>query len=128
VTGKDVIVALCGYFNEDQVLNSAIEFVGSGLDSLSVDERLAISNMTTEWGALAGVFPVDNTTLTWYERHIKKMDRLNFQMGSSPSRSASHPRLNMERLEELSKTIIKADTDAAYSKVLRACAARLGPK
>ena len=127
VTGKDVIVALCGYFNEDQVLNSAIEFVGSGLDSLSVDERLAISNMTTEWGALAGVFPVDNTTLTWYERHIKKMDRLNFQMGSSPSRSASHPRLNMERLEELSKTIIKADTDAAYSKVLRFDLSTLAP-
>ncbi len=29
VTGKDVIVALCGYFNQDQVLNAAIEFHGS---------------------------------------------------------------------------------------------------
>ncbi|KDN39457.1 putative LYS4-homoaconitase precursor [Tilletiaria anomala UBC 951] len=119
VTGKDVIVALCGYFNQDQVLNAAIEFGGSGLGSLSVDERLAIANMTTEWGALAGVFPVDNTTLNWYEVLVRKMDKLHFHMGSSPLRSASHLRLNMERLEHLSRDPLRADADAAYSKVLR---------
>lgn len=54
VTGKDVIVALCGLFNNDEVLNHAIEFSGSeeALKSLSIDDRLAIANMTTEWGAL----------------------------------------------------------------------------
>ncbi|KAI0742780.1 homoaconitase [Daedaleopsis nitida] len=31
VTGKDVIVALCGYFNKDEVLNGAIEFSGDGV-------------------------------------------------------------------------------------------------
>lgn len=55
-TGKDVIIALCGLFNQDQVLNHAIEFTGSEetMRSLPVDDRLAISNMTTEFGALAG--------------------------------------------------------------------------
>lgn len=74
VTGKDVIVALCmspfsllsciwvrlchsylltstgGLFNNDEVLNHAIEFTGSGetMRSLPVDDRLAIANMTTE--------------------------------------------------------------------------------
>jgi homoaconitate hydratase len=42
VTGKDVIVALCGNFNKDEVLNCAIEFAGDGLRHLSVDERLAM--------------------------------------------------------------------------------------
>jgi homoaconitate hydratase len=57
VTGKDIIVALCGLFNNDEVLNHAIEFTGSEqtMRSLPVDDRLAISNMTTEWGALAGL-------------------------------------------------------------------------
>jgi homoaconitate hydratase len=59
VTGKDVIIALCGHFNNDEVLNHAIEFVGDGVKNLSVEERLTIANMTTEWGALAGVFPID---------------------------------------------------------------------
>jgi homoaconitate hydratase len=119
VTGKDVIVALCGYFNEDQVLNAAIEFTGSGIAGLTVDERLAISNMTTEWGALAGVFPVDEVTLNWYEQLIRKMDKLNFQMGSSPSHSSIHPRLNMERLDDLSRNLIKPDSDAFYAKHLK---------
>ncbi|PWN50040.1 putative LYS4-homoaconitase precursor [Violaceomyces palustris] len=127
VTGKDVIVALCGYFNQDQVLNSAIEFTGSGLSSLTIDERLAISNMTTEWGALAGVFPVDDVTLTWYEKQIRKMDKLHFQMGSSPSPSLSHPRLNMKRLDALASNIIRPDQDAFYSKHLRLDLATLSP-
>lgn len=127
VTGKDVIVALCGYFNEDQVLNAAIEFTGSGIANLSIDERLAIANMTTEWGALAGVFPVDNGTLSWYEHQIRRMDKLNFQIGSSPSHSENHPRLNMRRLEELSNNLIKPDQDAFYSKHLKLDLSTLSP-
>ncbi|SNX87621.1 probable LYS4 - homoaconitase precursor [Melanopsichium pennsylvanicum] len=118
VTGKDVIVALCGYFNQDQVLNAAIEFVGTGLHGLTVEERLAIANMTTEWGALAGLFPTDDVTLAWYEKQIRKRDKLEFQIGSSPSPSGSHPRLNMHRLEQLSNTLLRPDSDAKYSKHL----------
>ena len=52
VTGKDVIIALCGIFSNDEVLNHAIEFTGSKetMRSLPVDARLTIANMTTEWG------------------------------------------------------------------------------
>lgn len=55
VTGKDVIVALCGLFSKDEVLNHAIEFTGSeeALRSLPIDDRMSIANMTTEWGALS---------------------------------------------------------------------------
>ncbi len=59
VVGKDVIVALCGVFNKDEVLNHAVEFDGDGIASLSIDQRMSIANMSTEWGALAGVFPFD---------------------------------------------------------------------
>ena len=31
VTGKDVIIALCGLFNKDEVLNHAVEFLGDGV-------------------------------------------------------------------------------------------------
>lgn len=67
VTGKDVIVALAGLFNKDEVLNHAIEFMGSDetLRSIPVDERLTIANMTTEWGALTGLFPIDSVLHNW---------------------------------------------------------------
>ncbi|WFD34872.1 homoaconitate hydratase [Malassezia cuniculi] len=127
VTGKDVIVALCGYFNKDEVLNSAIEFTGSGVSALSIDERLAISNMTTEWGALAGVFPVDDVTLSWYEQVLRRMDRLNFQVGSSPRLSETHARLNWARLEKLAKSRFASDADATYTRHLRLDLSTLEP-
>jgi len=63
VSGKDVILALCGLYNREEVLNAAVEFVGPGVASLSMDARMTIANMTTEWGALTGWFPVDDATL-----------------------------------------------------------------
>jgi homoaconitate hydratase len=60
VVGKDVIIALCGVFNHDEVLNTVVEFGGDGIACLSMDQRMSIANMTTEWGALAGVFPFDS--------------------------------------------------------------------
>ncbi|HVZ95117.1 MAG TPA: homoaconitase [Phycisphaerales bacterium] len=59
VVGKDIIIALCGLFNRDEVLNHAVEFTGEGVAGLTMDQRMSIANMTTEWGALAGVFPFD---------------------------------------------------------------------
>jgi homoaconitate hydratase len=64
-TGKDVIITLCGLYNHDEVLNAAIEFSGPGVASLSMDARLSISNMTTEWGPLVGWFPVDEVTIAY---------------------------------------------------------------
>ena len=67
-TGKDVIIALCGLYNNEEVLNAAVEFTGPGVASLSMDSRLTISNMSTEWGPLVGWFPCDATTLAYLRR------------------------------------------------------------
>lgn len=64
-TGKDVIITLCGLFNNDEVLNYAVEFAGEGVADLSVEERMTISNMTTEWGVLVGMFPFDEVLRDW---------------------------------------------------------------
>jgi homoaconitate hydratase len=65
--GKDVIITLCGLYNHDEVLNSAVEFSGPGVASLSMDARFSISNMSTEWGALVGWFPVDEVTIKYLQ-------------------------------------------------------------
>ena len=62
VTGKDVIITLIGVFNKDEVLNCCLEFAGPGVAALSIEERMTIANMTTEWGVLAAVFPYDEVT------------------------------------------------------------------
>jgi len=73
VTGKDVIITLCGLYNRGEVLNAAIEFTGDGIESLDIAERMTISNMTTEWGALVGWFPVDGTTLEYLRARMSKL-------------------------------------------------------
>jgi len=63
VSGKDVIITLCGLYNHDEALNAAIEFSGPGVASLSMDARFSIANMSTEWGPIVGWFPVDEVTI-----------------------------------------------------------------
>jgi len=119
VTGKDVIIALCGIFNNDEVLNHAIEFSGVGINHLSVDERLTIANMTTEWGALAGVFPIDEITINW----LKARDKFIIKRGlegvpSDKDRNGKHPRINEDTIKKLTANISRADEDAFYVKEL----------
>jgi homoaconitate hydratase len=57
-TGKDVALLLCALYPDD-VLGSVVEFDGPGAATLAQDDRLTLSNLTTEWGAIAGVFPAE---------------------------------------------------------------------
>ena len=70
VVGKDVIIALCGLFNKDEVLNHTVEFVSDGAANLPMSARMTIANMTTEWGALAGVFPFDEITVNYLRSRV----------------------------------------------------------
>jgi homoaconitate hydratase len=120
VTGKDVIIALCGYFNNDEVLNHAIEFVGDGIKDLSIEERLTIANMTTEWGALVGLFPIDEKTTGWLRERDKYIQKRGLEgVFSDADGKGKHPRINEKRISELEKNIIKTDKDAFYSKELK---------
>lgn len=57
-TGKDAIIALCSRF-PTEAQNAAVEFTGDGLRTISISDRIAIANMTTEWGAIACVMQPD---------------------------------------------------------------------
>ncbi|MDX9911569.1 MAG: aconitase family protein [Phycisphaerales bacterium] len=63
-SGKDVILALCSAC-DGLALNCCVEFDGPGLISLDIESRLSISNMSTEWGALAALFPCDDVARAW---------------------------------------------------------------
>ncbi|GAB4297252.1 MAG: hypothetical protein Kow0098_21310 [Ignavibacteriaceae bacterium] len=120
VTGKDVIISLCGYFNNDEVLNHAIEFVGEGIKNLSIEERLTIANMTTEWGALVGLFPIDEKTIEWLRERDRYIQKRGLEgVHSDAEGNGKHPRINEQRISELEKNKISADPDAFYSKELK---------
>ncbi len=102
-TGKDVIVTLCGLYNQGEALNAAVEFAGTGLAGLSIESRMAIANMTTEWGALVGWFPADEITL----RYLRDRNGLLARQGIE--------RFTKEDAAAWAEHPIEPDPDATYA-------------
>jgi len=128
VTGKDVIITLCGFFNNDEVLNHVLEFTGDGVAELSIDQRLTIANMTTEWGALAGVFPIDERTFKWLENRAEYIvKRGPAHVPSDADGGEFHPRMNPERIHALRAENLAPDPDAFYSRKLTLDLATIQP-
>lgn len=65
VSGKDVSLALMRILREDGGDYMALEFVGPGIASLEMSDRIAMASLAVESGAKAGLFPPDRITLEW---------------------------------------------------------------
>ena len=121
-TGKDVIVTLCGHFNHDEVLNCGVEFVGDGVAALSVEQRMTIANMTTEWGALIGMFPFDECL---YEHLRSRAQEFEERTADPPDArtcvSTLCPRYTTAEVERwwAERAKIEPDAEAFYSRDLR---------
>lgn len=117
-SGKDVIIALCGRYNNDDALNHAVEFVGEGVASLGIEDRMTIANMSTEWGALCCLFPADDeVALSWAESRVSSITKA--RPGAEPLESAQRRADRMQAaIRELrAGPSLTADPDAKYAKL-----------
>ncbi|MBN1627644.1 MAG: 3-isopropylmalate dehydratase large subunit [Deltaproteobacteria bacterium] len=73
VCGKDLILYLLGVMGVEGANYCAIEFMGSAVKKLTIDQRMTMSNMAIECGAKNGVFEADEITLNYVkERSTRK--------------------------------------------------------
>lgn len=98
VMAKDMMLRLIGQIGDDGATYQAVEYAGPGVHSLSLDERLVLSNMTTELGGKAGVIEPDALILD----HLRSLGQTDFEP-------------------------LYADADAHYDRTLRFDAAELEP-
>ena len=87
VSGKDVILHIIGMIGVDGALYKSMEFTGSGLKNLTIEDRLCMANMAIEAGAKNGIFEVDCNTAEFLSERVTR-----------------------------EYTIFKADDDAEYEK------------
>ena len=72
VTGKDVILHIIGMIGVDGALYQAMEFTGSAIRAMDMDERMSISNMAIEAGGKAGLIEVDDVTRAYLDGRTER--------------------------------------------------------
>ena len=64
-TATDLVLTVTQMLRARGVVGQFVEFYGSGLSSMSVPDRATLANMSPEYGATMGYFPVDERTLEY---------------------------------------------------------------
>lgn len=97
VYAKDIILRVLGDLRAAGGTYKSLEFCGSAMEAMSIDERLTIANMVVECGGKAGLFAADEKT-------------------------AEYSGMDLEEIRW-----VRADEDAGYAKVLYYQAEELEP-
>lgn len=65
ITATDLVLTITHILRQKGVVGKFVEYFGEGLDHLSLEDRATIANMTPEYGATCGFFPIDAITLSY---------------------------------------------------------------
>ncbi|MDD5618167.1 MAG: 3-isopropylmalate dehydratase large subunit [Candidatus Omnitrophica bacterium] len=100
-SGKDLILYTIKDIGVDGALYKAMEFSGSAIRQLPMDDRFTMCNMAIEAGGKSGIIEPDEITLGYVKKHKGKKNKFN---------------------------IFKSDKDAKYSKVIEYDVTKLEPQ
>jgi len=135
-TATDLVLSLTQLLRAHGVVGRFVEFVGPGLQALTVPDRATVANMSPEYGATEGFFPVDEQTLAYLrgtgrdalvdlvERYCKTqglfhspddpdpayVDRIDFDLGSVVP-SVAGPKRPQDR-------VVLGDVKSTFHEVL----------
>ncbi len=112
VTATDLALTVTNILRKHGVVGRFVEFFGEGIHNISVEDRATVSNMSPEYGATMGFFPVDSQTLAYLE---------------STGRAPEHIRL-VEKYCRLQGLFLEAgQPDPIYTKTLELDLASVRP-
>ncbi len=77
IKAKDIVLNLLNKFGASQLLGYSVEMYGEEVDKLTLDERITISSMATEMGAIIVLFPPSDEVIAYSEeRSGDKVEKL----------------------------------------------------
>ncbi len=76
IGGKDLILFTIGQIGVDGARYAVMEFCGQALETLNMDDRFTMANMSIEAGAKTGLFAVDGKTINYVETRAKRSYRV----------------------------------------------------
>ena len=77
VTATDLVLTVTEMLRKHGVVGKFVEFYGGGLAGLTVADRATLSNMSPEYGAPAGLFPIDDQTLAYMRLTGRPAERID---------------------------------------------------
>jgi aconitate hydratase len=76
VTATDLVLTVTQMLRKKGVVNKFVEFFGPGLDAMTIADRATIGNMSPEYGATCGFFPIDQETLNYLSFSGRDLHRI----------------------------------------------------
>ena len=76
VTATDLVLTVTQMLRKKGVVGKFVEYFGSGLDQLSLEDRATLANMAPEYGATCGFFPIDGETVRFLKNTARKPARV----------------------------------------------------
>ena len=73
ITATDLVLTVTELLRQRNVVEKFVEFFGPGMKNLTVTDRATLANMTPEYGATLGFFPIDEKTIDY----LKMTNRAN---------------------------------------------------
>src|ERR1700724_956979 len=71
VTAKDLILFTIGQMGVSGAGGHVVEYAGPAIETLSMEGRMTVCNMTIEGGGRAGMVAPDEVTFEWFERSVR---------------------------------------------------------
>lgn len=105
VKAKDLILFTIGNIGVDGALNRVMEFSGSVVHKIEMDQRFTICNMATEAGAVTGIIEPDEITLGY----VKQIQNPKSKIQNYTPKGCRQAQAKFKNL--------KSDVDARYEKI-----------
>jgi len=98
VTATDLVLTVTQMLRKRGVVGKFVEYFGPGLASLSIEDRATLGNMSPEYGATCGFFPIDEDTIRYLRETGRPAERVALVLAYAKAQGMYHTKTTPDPL------------------------------